>query len=239
MACLSITHDPLQMYFVVTWPAKIVLPLNSCGRRMLKDLLLICPSLLHCKTKTMNSDALKKAEETQLRNIESSTGKKLEEWATIIIKCNFSKHGEIVSFLKKEYGLGHGNANMLVHYVNKSASTFENADDLITQQYEGKEALKKIYDTLVASITSFGTDVEISPKKAYASLRRKKQFAILQPTTKTRLDIGLNLKDIAPAGVLEAAGSWNAMCTHRIKIEKQEDVNDAVIQWIREAYNQA
>ena len=187
----------------------------------------------------MNSDALKKAVETQLKNIESSSGKKLEQWATIIKNCGFSKHGEIVGFLKKEHGLGHGNANMLAHHVNKTHSSNENADDLITKQYEGKADLKKIYDQLMELITTFGNDVEISPKKAYASVRRKKQFAIIQPTTKTRLDVGLNLKDHTSTGVLQPAGSWNAMCTHRIKIEKQEDVNEAVIHWIREAYNQA
>jgi predicted transport protein len=187
----------------------------------------------------MNSGALRKAEETQLKNIELNSGKELQQWATIIKNCGFSKHGEIVNFLKNEHGLGHGNANMLVHYINKSHSTYEKADDLITQQYEGKKELKKIYDKLIESITNFGSDVEISPKKAYASVRRKKQFAIIQPTTKTRLDIGLNLKNITATGVLEAAASWKAMCTHRIKIEKQEDVDNSVIQWVREAHNQA
>jgi len=38
-------------------------------------------------------------------------------------------------------------------------------------------------------------EVEFAYKKAYISLRTpKKQFAILQPSTKDRVDIGLNLK---------------------------------------------
>jgi len=128
---------------------------------------------------------------------------------------------------------------MLVHYANKSNAGFENDDDLVEQQYKGKEDLKKIYDYLMKEIKKFGDDVELSPKKAYVSLRRKKQFAIIQPSTKTRIDIGLNLKNIQPSGSLEAGGSWNAMCTHRIKIEKKEDVTPQVIQWLTEAYGQA
>ena len=84
-----------------------------------------------------------------------------------------------------------------------------------------------------------GNDVEISPKKAYASLRRKKQFAIIQPSTKARLDIGLNLKNTAPSGKLEASGSWNAMCTHRIKIEDEKHVDAEVFKWIKQAYDAA
>jgi hypothetical protein len=71
------------------------------------------------------------------------------------------------------------------------------------------------------------------------SLRRKKQFAIIQPSTKTRLDIGLNLKDIPPSGILEPSGNWNAMCTHRIKIEDTAAVAPEIIQWIKAAYDRA
>ena len=91
----------------------------------------------------------------------------------------------------------------------------------------------------MAEINKFGKDVEISPKKAYVSLRRKKQFAIIQPTVKTRLDVGLNIKGIAPAGNAEAAGSWNSMCTHRIKVEEEKQINKDLINWIKQAYEQA
>ena len=191
------------------------------------------------KPKQMSVESLKTAEANQLKNIETSTGKSLDQWTAIIKKSGFSKHGELVNFLKKEHGLGHGNANMLVHNANKSHASFENDDDLIEQQYKGKEELKKIYDYVIGEIKKFGADIELSPKKAYVSLRRKKQFAIVQPSTKTRMDIGLNLKNVEPAGALEAGGSWNAMCTHRIKIEKEKDVDANVLKWIKQAYDQS
>ncbi len=88
-------------------------------------------------------------------------------------------------------------------------------------------------------ISRFGNDIEVSPKKAYVSLRRKKQFAIIQPSTKNRLDVGLNIKGVAPEGIAEASGSWNAMCTHRIKVENASTLNADLINWIRKAYDQA
>ena len=56
---------------------------------------------------------------------------------------------------------------------------------MIAEQYKGKEKLKPWYDKIMAEINKFGKDVELAPKKAYVSLRRKKQFAIIQPSTKT------------------------------------------------------
>ena len=67
-----------------------------------------------------------------------------------------------------------------------------------------KEDLKKIYDRLISQIQEFGEDIEISPKNAYVSLRRKKQFATLQPATKTRFEIGINLKGVEPKGILQS-----------------------------------
>ena len=188
----------------------------------------------------MSSEALDKAYATQIANIEKSTGKKLSEWTTILNKSGLSKHGELVNFLKTKHGFTHGNANMLVHTAKQShAQAEENDTDWITEQYKGKEELKKWYDTIMAEINQFGKDVEVSPKKAYVSLRRKKQFAIIQPSTKTRLDIGLNIKGVAPSGMAETAGSWNAMCTHRIKMEEEKTFSKDLINWIKQAYDQA
>jgi predicted transport protein len=88
-------------------------------------------------------------------------------------------------------------------------------------------------------ISRFGEDVEIAPKNAYVSLRRKKQFAMLQPATKTRFEIGLNLKGQEPAGKLQAINSSNAMCSHKINIASTEDIDSEVLRWIQLAYDNA
>jgi len=188
----------------------------------------------------MNTDTLKQAELNQVKNLEEKTGKKIQEWMDIANKCGFEKHGEILSFLKTTYGMGHGNANLVVHYAKQShAGAAENSADLVTEQYKGKENLRPWYDKLLTAINNFGDDVEIAPKKAYVSFRRKKQFAIIQPSLKTRMDIGLNIKGIALSGNVEAAGSWNSMCTHRIKLDDEKAINNDLVNWIKQAYDQA
>lgn len=183
---------------------------------------------------------VEKAYATQIANIEKSTGKKLSEWISIVNKSGLAKHGELVNFLKEKHGFTHGNANTVVHFAKQShAGAAENDTDWIAEQYKGKENLKPWYDKIMNEVNKFGKDIEVSPKKAYVSLRRKKQFAIIQPSTKTRMDIGLNIKGAAPSGIVEAAGSWNAMCTHRIKLEDEKSINKDLIEWIKRSYDQA
>ena len=188
----------------------------------------------------MSTEALQQAEQNMIKNLEEKTGKSLAEWIEVVKSSGLEKHGELVALLKKDHSLGHGYANMIVHHAKQSsASALSSEVDWVEEQYKGKESIRPWYDKLMAQVQAFGPDVEVSPKKAYVSLRRKKQFALVQPSTKTRIDIGLNLKNVAPEGALEKAGSWNTMCTHRIKIEDENAINPQVVAWIKQAYEAA
>ena len=68
-----------------------------------------------------------------------------------------------------------------------------------------------MYDKLISQIATFGKDIEIAPTNTYVRLRRKKQFAILNPATKTRFQIGINLKG-QEANRKLVAGKPNSMC---------------------------
>lgn len=174
---------------------------------------------------------------SMIANMKANTGKALEDWLKIATKAKLAKHGEIVKMLKADHGLTHGYANLVAHKALSSDAGSHDGDDLIATQYAGsKAALKPIYDKLIGIVESLGDDVELSPKKTYMSLRRSKQFGLIQPSTATRLDLGLNLKGVAPSGRLEAAGSWNAMCTHRIKLSAPADVDADVKAWLKQAY---
>jgi predicted transport protein len=180
-----------------------------------------------------------KATQTMIDNLYKNTGKTLEQWMAIVNKENFAKHGEIVKFLKEKHQLTHGFANLVAHKAKATdAGSAENPDDLVAGQYKGKENLKPIYDKLMAQIENFGQDIEIAPKNAYVSLRRKKQFATLGPATKTRFEVGINLKGEPATGRLEAEKP-NAMCSHKIKITDIEEVDKEVISWLKKSYENA
>lgn len=178
------------------------------------------------------------AEQTMIDNLFKNTGQTLDQWIELLRNQNLDKHGEMMKFLKETHGLTHGFANMITHKARKSdAGSVDNVNDLVHAQYLGKEHFKPIYDHLISSIQAFGDDVEIAPKNAYVSLRRKKQFAILQPATKTRFEIGLNLKGEDTQGKLEV--SKNAMCSHVIKLTDLKDLDDEKLAWIKTAYKGA
>ncbi|MCF8366759.1 MAG: DUF4287 domain-containing protein [Bacteroidales bacterium] len=183
---------------------------------------------------------MEKAEETMLENLLKNTGKSLEQWISIVKKANFEKHAEIIRFLKEEHAFTHGFANLVAMKARGAdAGSVENKDELIEKQYKGKEHFRPLYENLMSEIGKFGTDIEIAPKIAYVSLRRKKQFATLQPTTKSRFEIGINLKGFPAKGKLEEIKSANAMCSHKINIAGENDIDKEVIEWLKMAYQNA
>lgn len=180
-----------------------------------------------------------KAAQTMIDNLNKNTGKTLEQWIDIVKKQNFAKHGEIIKFLKEQHEFTHGFANLVAHKANETdAGSVENQDDLIISQYKGKEHFKPIYEKLLSEILTFGNDIEIAPKNTYVSLRRKKQFTILNPATKTRFEIGINLKGQEAEGRLEAEKP-NSMCSHKIKLADISEIDTEVMNWIKTAYENA
>jgi predicted transport protein len=173
-----------------------------------------------------------------IAGLPEKTGKSLEEWLVIVRASKFSKHKEFMTLLKEKHGLTHGFANMIALQALQSDShTAGDTGALVDAQYDGAKAgLRPLYDKLLAAIQKFGKDVEVSPKKAYVSLRRNKQFAILQPSTATRLDVGINLKGTKPTGRLEASGSFNAMVSHRVRLSNAAEIDKELLGWLKQAY---
>lgn len=182
------------------------------------------------------------ATKSMIEGLKAKTGRTLEQWASLVAKSGKAKHGEIVAWLKGEHGVTHGYANLIAHTALKSdaGSRAAEGEDLVGTQYAGAKAgLRPIYDRLVAEIGRFGGDVEFAPKKRYVSVRRSKQFAIIQPSTATRVDVGLNLKGVSPAGRLEASGSFNSMVTHRVRLATPAEVDKELVGWLKRAYDGA
>ena len=157
-----------------------------------------------------------KALQTMINNLPEKTGKSLDEWLKVLSGENFSKHSEAVKFLKTSHGVTHGYANSIVAI---SRDTGDSAEDLVVAQYKGKENLKPIYTRLISVVKEFGGDVTITPKKTTVSLIRKRQFALIKPATKSRIDLGLKLKGVDVSGRLENSGPFGTMCTHRVRLE--------------------
>lgn len=177
-----------------------------------------------------------KALQTMIANMPEKTGKSLQAWAAILNQKNFAKHGEAMKFLKGEHGVTHGFANTIIHL--SKAEKVEDTD-LVINQYFGKEVLIPIYEKLISLVKTFGDDVVIAPKKTAVSLIRKKQFALIKPATKTRIDLGLKLKEKPETNRLGNSGPFGTMCTHRVQLTQLKEVDSELTKWLKEAYEKA
>jgi Domain of unknown function (DUF4287)/Domain of unknown function (DUF5655) len=112
--------------------------------------------------------------QTQIRNIEEKYGKSLAEWIALISDSGITKHTEIIAMLKSQYGVTHGSANRLALIAREadaaSIAAKASGSDPIDDMYSGKKAgLKPLHDALMTTITAFGNDIEVAPKKGYVS----------------------------------------------------------------------
>ncbi|MEO7803526.1 MAG: DUF5655 domain-containing protein [Actinomycetota bacterium] len=185
---------------------------------------------------------LEKAVATHMANIVKRTGKSIPELAAIVKGSGLSKHGELVAMLKSTLGMGHGDANTLVHSVLKSeghgatAAQGLSAEQVLDGLYAGpKSALRPIHDKLMAAIRKFG-DFEEAPKKTYVSYRRKKQFAMIGPATNTRVEVGLNMKGVKATDRLQELPSGQ-MCNYKVKLTDVKEVDAELVAWIKAAYD--
>lgn len=179
--------------------------------------------------------------QTMIANMPEKTGKSLDGWYKVICEQGLEKHGEIMKLLKGKHNVSHGYANTIsILYRQQMTGGPPPKEDLVAAQYAGEKAnLRPIYDAILQVVNQFGNDVEIAPKKSYVSLRRNKQFAIVKASTKTRVDLGLNLIEIQPSDRLEGGNIFSGMCTHLVRLTDRTEVDDEVIGWLRQAYEQA
>ena len=186
--------------------------------------------------------SLDQAVQTQINNIQKKTGMSLDELSAIVKKSGLTKHGEIRDMLKEKLGLGHGDANTLVHVVLQSdgtrAAEGKSADAVLDEIYSGAKAgFRPIHEKLMKEIQKFG-EFEIVPKKGYVSLRRKKQFAMIGPKTNTRFEVGINATDFKKnARLLEQPKG--SMCNYIVNVSDAKEVDAELIAWIKSAFEGA
>ena len=172
-----------------------------------------------------------------LDNIQAKTGKTPDDFRMLAAEKGLTQYSEVMAWLKADYGLGHGHANVIAQILTKPDTGNVTPNDKIAKLFTGKkEQWRQPYDDLLANLNEFGTDVGVAATSSYISLLRgSKKFGIVQPTSE-RLDIGIKLKDAALTERFEAAGTWNNMVTHRVRISDPAQIDEDVLAWLKQAY---
>jgi hypothetical protein len=176
-----------------------------------------------------------------LDTIKAKTGKTPDDFRKLAAKKGLTKYPELMTWLKSEFELGHGHANVIAHEIVNTDTPKATQDEAIAKLFAGKkEVWRKPYDSLFAKLSKFGADVTVGTTSSYISLLRNgKKFGIVMPSSAERLDIGIKFKGVAPTVRLESAGTWHNMVTHRVRITDPKQIDKELIAWLKQAYDVA
>ena len=184
---------------------------------------------------------------TQLRNIQSKTGRTIAQLHAAVAASGLEKVGERRSWLMEQFALGYGDANAVALSYGKPLPALEGSAAAPAQTEQGdplgaiyvgvKAHLRPLHLAVLEMARGFGP-FEEAPKKSYTSLRRKKQFAMVGPATKDLLEIGLNVKSLAPAERLRALPA-GGMCQYAVRIAATAELDPQLRQWLKVAYDAA
>ena len=184
---------------------------------------------------------------TWLDALKAKTGRDLDEW-TLLIKSKGPKDAQSrQNWLKSEHKLGTNEARWLAYHAEGKDDREEsdpkvyvaNAANYVDALFSGsKTALRPLYDKLYDLARSIGDDIKISPGKTIVPIYRKHAIAQIKPSTRTRIDFGLALKDTPAKGRLIDTGGLakKDRITHRIEITSVGDIDAFVEKWLRKAY---
>src|SRR5207245_4419717 len=111
------------------------------------------------------------------------------------------------------------------------------ADELIEAQYADRPQLRPVLDAVLAALPALG-QVTVQARKTLVSLvGPRRTFAVVQATTKNRVDLGLRLDNHKPGGRLLAARDIGA-ATLRIPLTGPGDFDSEAVGWLRRAYDE-
>jgi hypothetical protein len=169
-------------------------------------------------------------------NLPAKTGKRLEDWIRLLEDSGPTSDKERMDWLKSAHGLGRDTAMTIVEFAEGRANPDPHA--LVDAMYAGpKAALRPLYEALLHLALSMGEDATATPCSTYVPLLRKHTFALIKPTTRTRIDLGLALPDVQPNDRLKPAkGLGSARITHVVGVSTLDDLDDDLKGWLRKAY---
>jgi hypothetical protein len=180
-------------------------------------------------------------EESSMAKLKERTGKTLDEWIEIVKRDGPADEKERREWLKEV----HGFTTNYCWWISERADGLGgaanyNPEAYVEAMFSGKkEALRPIYDALLALGLELGSDVKACPCETMVPLYRKHVFAQIKPATNTRVDMGFALRDTPVSGRLIDTGGFakKDRITHRIPLSTLDEFDEEVRHWFKVAYD--
>ncbi len=175
-----------------------------------------------------------------IENTPSRTGKTLPEWVEILNQYGPPDEKSQQTWLKKEYSLSINHASLVVAFAHgRGVVEAYNPEAYVEKMFSGKKmTLLPLYESLLKIGLSIAHDVRACPCETIVPFYRNHVFAQLKPSTNTRIDLGLALKNTPVPGRLIDTGGYlkKDRITHRIPISDANDIDDTLVHWLRFVY---
>ncbi|MHA7056464.1 DUF5655 domain-containing protein [Aquimarina sp. M1] len=177
-------------------------------------------------------------EQEFINNINSITGNDLKSWLKIIGETSLSKRNEILNWLKSEHNFRHQDASLLAGiYVNDGKPVYADSGDLLENQFNKKEHLRALYDTLMETIVKRLPNTRVEAKKTYVSLNAKREYAAIGIKSKEiRLAMDLDGEPNDGDFVKQTGIGCMPRISHMIKLTDASQITDNLLDKIEKAY---
>lgn len=181
-----------------------------------------------------------------IESLPAKTGRSLDEWVALVSKSGPPDLDARKAWLKDAHGLGTNYAKSIAECASGREDEFSgpaaylrSAEAYVESMFSGGRAgLRPIFEEVTRLVRALGHDVKVCPCKTMVPYYRKHVFAQVKPTTMTRIDLGLALRDTKPTGRLIDTGGFakGDRISHRIPISEIDEIDDEVKSWLATAY---
>ena len=167
----------------------------------------------------------------------ATTGDDVATWAERVRATGLQTEPEVRSWLAEQGISGYGQMVLVMERFGYPDFLTASADELVDGQYAAKPHLRPIYDAVITAAVAMG-GITVQARKGYVSLvTRRRTCAVVQASTKNRVDVGLRLPGRAPEGrLLPAKSIGTGDCTVRVALTSVDDVDDELVDLLAEAY---
>src|SRR5919201_4388016 len=154
------------------------------------------------------------------------TGEDLETWKDRLAAREFADEAGLRTWLTEQGVTGYPQMLLVMERFGYPDFLLASADELIDEQYADRPRLRAILDAILARAASLG-EITVQARKGYVSLLTpRRTFAAVQPTSRTRVDLGLKLRDRRRRGPLAANSAMGSSVVNaRIALASVDDVD--------------
>jgi hypothetical protein len=167
----------------------------------------------------------------------SGTGEDVRAWNRRVAAAGLADEPALRSWLAEQGITGYPQALLVWERFGYPDFLTADADELIDAQYADRPRLRPVLGAVLAALPALGT-VTVQARKTLVSLvGPRRTFAVVQATTKNRVDLGLRLDNEKPGGRLLVARDIGA-ANLRIPLTGPGDLDEEALGWLRRAYDE-